>query len=111
MPSDHMLRLLGDDSLFLFTMHALIVNAEELVMDFLLLLARLVPRLVHKHSHPSRTTWAKSKLHQLSLIIFYRCLTSRNRWTFIIAAICGVTGILVTYFFVPDMTGTKSRPI
>lgn len=27
------------------------------------------------------------------------------RWTFIIAAICGVTGILVTYFFVPDMTG------
>ena len=28
-----------------------------------------------------------------------------DRWTFIIAAICGVTGILVTYFFVPDMTG------
>ncbi|KZS96082.1 MFS Git1p-like glycerophosphoinositol permease [Sistotremastrum niveocremeum HHB9708] len=28
-----------------------------------------------------------------------------KRWTFIIAAICGVTGILVTYFFVPDMTG------
>ena len=28
-----------------------------------------------------------------------------SRWTFIIAAICGVTGILVTYFFVPDMTG------
>ena len=27
------------------------------------------------------------------------------RWTFIIAAICGVVGILVTYFFVPDMTG------
>jgi hypothetical protein len=27
------------------------------------------------------------------------------RWTFIIAAICGVTGVLVTYFFVPDMTG------
>lgn len=27
------------------------------------------------------------------------------RWTFIIAAICGVTGILVTYIFVPDMTG------
>lgn len=26
-------------------------------------------------------------------------------WTFIIAAICGVTGILITYFFVPDMTG------
>jgi len=28
-----------------------------------------------------------------------------KRWTFIIAAICGVTGILITYFFVPDMTG------
>ncbi|EEB98648.1 hypothetical protein MPER_01810, partial [Moniliophthora perniciosa FA553] len=28
-----------------------------------------------------------------------------KRWTFIIAAICGVSGILVTYFFVPDMTG------
>jgi hypothetical protein len=27
------------------------------------------------------------------------------RWTFIIAAICGVTGIVVTYLFVPDMTG------
>jgi len=27
------------------------------------------------------------------------------RWTFIVAAICGVTGVLVTYFFVPDMTG------
>jgi len=28
-----------------------------------------------------------------------------KRWTFIIAAICGIAGILVTYFFVPDMTG------
>lgn len=28
-----------------------------------------------------------------------------KRWTFIIAAICGVTGILVTWIFVPDMTG------
>lgn len=27
------------------------------------------------------------------------------RWTFIVAALCGITGILVTYFFVPDMTG------
>jgi hypothetical protein len=27
------------------------------------------------------------------------------RWTFIIAAICGISGILVTYFFVPDLTG------
>jgi len=28
-----------------------------------------------------------------------------KKWTFIIAAICGITGILITYFFVPDMTG------
>ncbi|KAJ4865182.1 sugar transporter domain-containing protein [Trichoderma breve] len=28
-----------------------------------------------------------------------------KRWTFIIAAICGVVGILVTYFFVPNVTG------
>ncbi|KAI5240374.1 MFS general substrate transporter [Aureobasidium subglaciale] len=28
-----------------------------------------------------------------------------KRWTFIVAAICGVAGILVTYFFVPDLKG------
>ncbi|KAG1833912.1 major facilitator superfamily domain-containing protein [Suillus variegatus] len=28
-----------------------------------------------------------------------------KQWTFIIAAICGVTGVLITYFCVPDMTG------
>lgn len=28
-----------------------------------------------------------------------------KRWTFIIAAICGVLGILVTYFLVPDVKG------
>ncbi|ESZ91735.1 putative metabolite transport protein [Sclerotinia borealis F-4128] len=28
-----------------------------------------------------------------------------KRWTFIIAAICGVVGMLVTYFFVEDLTG------
>lgn len=28
-----------------------------------------------------------------------------KKWTFIIAAICGIVGILVTYFFVQDMTG------
>lgn len=27
-----------------------------------------------------------------------------KRWTFIIAAICGIVGILVTYFFVPDLS-------
>jgi MFS family permease len=28
-----------------------------------------------------------------------------KKWTFIIAAICGVVGVLVTYFFVDDVTG------
>lgn len=28
-----------------------------------------------------------------------------KKWTFIVAAICGTTGILVTYFFISDMTG------
>lgn len=28
-----------------------------------------------------------------------------KRWTFIIAAICGVVGVLVTFFFVPNLTG------
>lgn len=28
-----------------------------------------------------------------------------KKWTFIIAAICGLAGILVTWFFVPDLTG------
>lgn len=28
-----------------------------------------------------------------------------QRWTFIIAAICGVCGVLVTYFFIPNITG------
>lgn len=32
-----------------------------------------------------------------------------KRWTFIIAAICGVVGILVTYFFVPDLSGEDLR--
>jgi nitrate/nitrite transporter NarK len=28
-----------------------------------------------------------------------------KRWTFIIAAICGIAGILITYFFIPDNKG------
>ncbi|PYH72176.1 metabolite transport protein [Aspergillus vadensis CBS 113365] len=32
-----------------------------------------------------------------------------KKWTFIIAAICGVVGILVTYFFVPDISGEDLR--
>ena len=28
-----------------------------------------------------------------------------KKWTFIIAAICGVVGIIVTYFFIPNITG------
>lgn len=32
-----------------------------------------------------------------------------KNWTFIIAAICGVVGILATYFFVPDLSGEDLR--
>ncbi|PWY64790.1 MFS general substrate transporter [Aspergillus sclerotioniger CBS 115572] len=32
-----------------------------------------------------------------------------KRWTFIIAAICGIVGILVTYFFVEDIDGGDLR--
>ncbi|PYH93214.1 MFS general substrate transporter [Aspergillus ellipticus CBS 707.79] len=32
-----------------------------------------------------------------------------KRWTFIIAAICGVVGIAVTYFFVPNISGEDLR--
>ncbi|KAJ5130366.1 uncharacterized protein N7515_006405 [Penicillium bovifimosum] len=32
-----------------------------------------------------------------------------NKWTFIVAAICGVVGILVTYFFVPDLSDENLR--
>ncbi|KAG0650541.1 Glycerophosphodiester transporter GIT1 [Hyphodiscus hymeniophilus] len=32
-----------------------------------------------------------------------------KRWTFIIAAVCGVVGIAVTYFFVEDLTGADLR--
>lgn len=32
-----------------------------------------------------------------------------KKWTFIIAAICGVVGVVVTYFFVPDLTGEDLR--
>ena len=32
-----------------------------------------------------------------------------KRWTFIIAAICGVVGIIVTSFFVEDLTGENLR--
>jgi len=28
-----------------------------------------------------------------------------KKWTFIIAAICGVVGVLVTFFFIPDLQG------
>ena len=28
-----------------------------------------------------------------------------KKWTFIIAAICGIAGILVTFFFIPNLTG------
>lgn len=32
-----------------------------------------------------------------------------KKWTFIVAAICGVIGVLVTHFFVPDLSGEDLR--
>ncbi|KAF7718406.1 MFS-type General substrate transporter [Penicillium ucsense] len=32
-----------------------------------------------------------------------------KKWTFIVAAICGVVGVLVTWFFVPDLSGEDLR--
>jgi MFS family permease len=32
-----------------------------------------------------------------------------DKWTFIIAAICGVVGVLVTWVFVPDLSGEDLR--
>jgi MFS family permease len=32
-----------------------------------------------------------------------------DKWTFIIAAICGIVGVLVTWFFVPDLSGEDLR--
>lgn len=32
-----------------------------------------------------------------------------RNWTFIIAAICGVVGVLVTHFFVPNLSGEDLR--
>lgn len=32
-----------------------------------------------------------------------------KRWTFIVAAICGVVGIIVTYLFVPNLTGENLK--
>jgi MFS family permease len=32
-----------------------------------------------------------------------------NKWTFIIAAICGVFGVVVTWVFVPDLSGEDLR--
>ncbi len=38
--------------------------------------------------------------------VFTPIQTNRGKkWTFIIAAICGVVGVLVTYFFIPNVTG------
>jgi hypothetical protein len=56
-----------------------------------------------KPSRPSRITLESGA----NIGIFHNTflLKLASRWTFIIAAICGVTGILITYFFVPDMTG------
>lgn len=38
--------------------------------------------------------------------VFTPIQTNRGKkWTFIIAAICSVVGALVTYFFIPNVTG------
>ncbi len=38
--------------------------------------------------------------------VFTPIQTNRGKkWTFIIAAICGVVGVLVTYFLIPNVTG------
>lgn len=57
-----------------------------------------------KPSHLSKTIWARSRLTS-PLFFLSHVEIGRRRWTFIIAAICGVVGVLVTYFFVPDKTG------
>lgn len=51
---------------------------------------------------PIQTNLGKRKSQ---LLIFSALLTARLGWTFIIAAICGVAGVLVTYFFVPELKG------
>ena len=53
----------------------------------------------------------QSKTHSGSgcvFFVFHRPGTNNSpcqSWTFIAAAICGALGILVTYLFIPDMTG------
>jgi len=56
-------------------------------MGYLRQWARQAPRLVCRFSHRSKNTY----------VLF--------RWTFIIAAIGCAVAILITYFFVPNMTG------
>lgn len=57
------------------------------------------------HPHSDQLGKEVRNIPTLTLLVL---IQYEYRWTFIIAAICGVTGILVTYFFVPDMTGMHS---
>jgi hypothetical protein len=88
---------------FVIDLHALTYMTEERAMVSPLPSARPVPPSVHKLSHPFRFILARSALCVILVVGCADCVFCR--WTFIIAAICGITGVLVTYFFVPDMTG------
>jgi hypothetical protein len=57
---------------------------------------------VHTDSETPRDKVSLSELYT-QWIIELTCVLFR--WTFIIAAICGILGALLTYLFVPDMTG------
>ena len=71
-------------------------------LDFRQLWGRLEQLWVLRYSYQSRRTWVKgSEIH----VALAKNAHSRPRWTFIIAAIFGAIGMLLTYFFVPDMTG------
>jgi hypothetical protein len=78
----------------------------ELAMGFLLQSEKQALLSAQRRLLPYRIILARSELAS-DRTIHARC-TKANlpcRWTFIIAALCGITGILVTYFFVPDLTG------
>ena len=81
--------------------------AEVLSTGFPRLSGRRALRWAHRRLLLYKTTWANGRSDSvvLSFTESHQGFGPTYRWTFIIAAICGVTGILVTYFFVPDMTG------
>jgi len=54
---------------------------------------------------PIQTNLGKRKPILLSLLLSSTADHAISGWTFIIAAICGVAGVLVTWFFVPNIKG------